>query len=70
MVLQARLSIVHFVMPAPCTQGQLRLVGGYVDNEGRVEICLNNEWGTICDDNWGTTDANVACRELGFSGSG
>ena len=57
-------------MPAPCTQGQLRLVGGYVDNEGRVEICLNNEWGTICDDNWGTTDANVACRELGFSGSG
>ena len=52
---------------APCTDGELRLVGGNVENEGRVEICLNNEWGTICDDNWSTNDANVACNILGFS---
>ena len=51
---------------APCTDGQLRLVGGNVDNEGRVEICLNNEWGTICDDNWNTNDAEVVCSVLGF----
>ena len=55
---------------APCTDGQFRLVGGNVDNEGRVEICLNNEWGTICDDNWSTDDANVACAVLGFSSNG
>ena len=55
---------------APCTDGQLRLAGGNVDNEGRVEICLNNEWGTICDDNWNTNDANVACGVLGFADSG
>ena len=55
---------------APCTDGQLRLVGGNVDNEGRVEICLNNEWGTICDDNWHTNNANVACGVLGFSSTG
>ena len=46
------------------------MLGGNVDNEGRVEICLNNEWGTICDDNWSTNDANVACGLLGFSSSG
>ena len=37
-------------------------------NEGRIEICINNVWGTICDDYWSDTDANVACRKLGFSG--
>ncbi len=55
---------------APCTDGQLRLVGGNVDNEGRIEICLDNKWGTICDDNWSTNDANVACGALGFASTG
>ena len=53
---------------APCANGDLRLAGGNVINEGRIEICINNVWGTICDDYWSDTDANVACRKLGFSG--
>ena len=53
-----------------CSTGALRLVGGSSLSEGRVEICNDNVWGTVCDDFWGTVDANVACGQLGFSNTG
>ena len=48
-----------------CTQGAIRLQGG-TTTQGRVEICNNNIWGTVCDDLWGAVDARVACRQLGL----
>ena len=45
-------------------------MGGSTTLSGRLEICYNNIWGTICDDSWDQPDAAVACRKLGFSEAG
>ena len=47
-----------------CREGDIRLQGG--NYQGRVEICYNNIWGTVCDINWQDTQAAVVCKQLGL----
>lgn len=48
---------------ATCDDGEMRLIGGNTSLEGRVEICYNRAWGTICSDGFGAEDADVVCRQ-------
>ena len=47
----------------------VRLVGAGSSFEGRVEIFRVGQWGTICSDEWDHKDADVVCRQLGYSGA-
>ena len=62
--------ILHILPALQCEEGDLRLTGSSAINQGTVEICKNEIWGTICYSNWGQSEANVACRQLGFSANG
>lgn len=52
-----------------CQNGTIRLSGGNI-TAGKVELCLNNTWGAVCDDGWDRRNAEVACRQLRLPFSG
>ena len=46
--------------------GEVRLVCGESKNKGTVQVYYDGQWGTICDTRWGSSNANVVCRQLGY----
>ena len=49
-----------------CTNGKVRIVGSS-SQIGRVEVCVNQTWGTVCDTTWNDKAASIVCKQLGFS---
>ena len=52
---------------ATCTHGDIRLVNGTSQINGRFEVCLNNAWGTMCSEQVTSREASVVCRQLNAS---
>ena len=68
-------SIIFFTDPlttqtVTCTTGDLRLEGGPNVREGRLEVCVNNAWGTVCNAQFSDEDAEVACTQMEFEREG
>ena len=60
-----------------CEDGRVRLMnftepvhvlGGI--GEGRVEVCIDNVYATVCDDHWDILDARVVCHQLNNTSNG
>ncbi len=45
-------------------------MGGANATLGAIQVCMNNAWGTMCNDGFSTSDATVVCRQLGFPVTG
>ena len=53
--------------PSGCEGNAIQLVGGWNKFEGRVEVCQDGQWKTVCNRGWGDEEAQVVCRQLGFA---
>ena len=53
-----------------CQDGDVQLVDGSYNNVGRIDLCVNGIWGTICSNSFDNKDASVVCRQLGYSSFG
>jgi len=63
--------LIYSIAANECDSGAIRMTGGTVRRdvaayfmEGGLQVCLNSQWATVCQNNWDINDATVACRQL------
>ena len=59
------LYLMQFTLPLFLYPESIRLVNGRSECSGRLEISHNGQWGTMCDDEWGMSNTEVVCRQMG-----
>ena len=62
-------NFVNTLVGVSCNNGDVRLTNGSNKDEGRVEVCFGEEWGTFCDNFWDRREARVICNQLGYPNS-
>jgi len=55
---------------ALCEDGDIRLVNGFIEYEGHLEVCFDQKWGTVNGNGWSDNDTRVVCRQLGYQTTG
>lgn len=58
---------VYFTETQNCNEGATRLVNGTLDREGRLEVCANGVWGTVCSIKFALSAAYVTCKQIGHT---
>ena len=61
--------LISIISGTTCEEDDIRLVGGYSVKEGRVQVCYNGTWHSVCADRWSDKEASVVCSTLGYPSS-
>ena len=56
----------NILLIANCEDGDVRLLGTTVSEEGLVLVCVNKRWGPICQNN-NEASTKTMCRQLGYT---
>lgn len=56
---------IYFV--AGCNDWDVRLVNGSTQAKGVIEVCINDTYGSVCNEGWSDEGARVVCDNLGYS---